>query len=1462
MKFKKVISLAVATSVLLTSNVVFAKDVQTINDTTNEIESSKDSSPEISLSYDDSVNTIEINSDMDGLLSVSSATSSDIIVESRKITKNQPVMVSVDTEVDTTYVATVRPESSDLTNPNTTGVKTIDVAKNSTQTKTASTAQNTNPNVDKNGNVWAHVLTGSASEKSTDTYSSVGSINDSFKISSRSTDTKIESSKDSLNFYYTEVPSNTDFTISGQMTITKLDQSSSNQSFSGFIVKDSLAGEKGEPMVFAGANPPAYTKENSLGFDGKTLVYRKNDSSISDDTRLGSQNFEVGRTYNIELQKIGNTYYSYIDGKMTSTSENLGFEGDNLFVGATTTRAMESVFSNVVLNKLDTKNKIESLEVTKPNNTNYLQNSKPNTDGLKVMAVYTDGKKEVVEKDYAITNLSTDKVGEFNFKVTYLGQSVQVPYSVRYDNIEKLEVINMPIKINYAIGEQLDSRGLVIRETRESGKTSQTNNYTLSKLESNNKGSKTITVNVNDTNNTNNKTKTTFKVNVLNKTVDSLSLVKKPIKSVYYVDDVINSEEDLLVGTQIEVNYSDKSKDLLVLAEKGQVGYTTNYDSIKDSFTKTSQNINLVASYEGKSVNIPFEIKEVTKDGLVAKAYPSKTTYFLNEDVVLDGLEVQAINSNGTKTDTLVLNKDYVVEQTKVKKDTVGLYSLDIKGIGDYDKLTGTIPVSYREYKDYQSGFQSVVFGQSTDASKTSVTVEGGEVGTIGDNVSVRLNALTSGKIADGHDGLLFYYNKLNIEDNFKLSATVKVNSFSNPDGKTAIYSQEAFGLMIHDMVGPNGDSSVWPSSMMFAGGGRTDTTPPPFTAYYRDNRSDYIDGVTAKNIAIEQTGGDALIFDRKPENEKETVADIIIEKRNNNFSGSITVGNEVRKFNFDNDIPFDYYDKDNYYVGFFTARNADVTFSNAKLTVTDSRADINDVVLEEERLTPTLKINSANKSPVNEYDFIYNTNVKGEAKVYYNSELVSTQKVEPYKLYTYTNNLLNGENKNGYSVVLSPDVTEHYSSYDDIIESISVDVIGVDEDIYVSPNGAGDGTIENPMSFDNAIYRLKPNQKIILTEGSYPILTIPQYNNGSKTDGYKQLIAQDNVTIKGLNVYGNYWHVKGLNISGGGSIHVGGSENVVELCTVKGSLDTGIYVSRFGDKEVYSTIDTWPKNNIFLNCESYDNRDSAENDADGFSAKLTVGGGNKFIGCVAHHNIDDGWDLYAKSVVIGEVVVDSCISYRNGYTIQEFNNGGDGNGFKLGGEGVPVNHVLKNSIAFENKNNGIASNSNPTLTLDNNVSFDNYKQNISLVSYNNINIRDYKVTNMFSYSKNVKPADADIIEKIVDGKVSKTDGRTIGNNSVYLNDSEGKSYNESGRVVTDKFFENVQSPQKDNDIFFEGTKELNKRDANKGYYSYSFDEKVVNDIKTEKTNNYKSAINDLGFLKLTEFAYKHNEKN
>ncbi|MBD5401195.1 hypothetical protein HDR58_00110, partial [bacterium] len=363
------------------------------------------------------------------------------------------------------------------------------------------------------------------------------------------------------------------------------------------------------------------------------------------------------------------------------------------------------------------------------------------------------------------------------------------------------------------------------------------------------------------------------------------------------------------------------------------------------------------------------------------------------------------------------------------------------------------------------------------------------------------------------------------------------------------------------------------------------------------------------------------------------------------------------------------------------------------------------------------------------------------------------------------------------------------------------------DDTIYVKPEGAQVGTTKNegdnvyiagskeyPTNVYDAVNYAKVGQTIILANAKYDL--VKEYNHnengaanllvGKKHDGtarsYITMRAatladewadgyranqrpvldfgqktQNNDTA--FSIAGNYWHFEGFDVMGSKDgekgILLGGSHNILSDLRTYLNGNTGLQVARYSN----GTRADWPSYNTIINCSSFMNYDSGYEDADGFAAKLTCGDGNKFIGCIAAYNADDGWDLFAKveSGSIGVVTLENCLAFRNGYLFGAAGVGpggsdliyrytdfsqftkttsivsaGNGNGFKMGGDSMSGYHVLRNSVAFGNKSKGIDSNSCPDIQIYNSISFNNEANNVALYTGAAVNT-DYYVENLIS---------------------------------------------------------------------------------------------------------------------------------
>ena len=322
---------------------------------------------------------------------------------------------------------------------------------------------------------------------------------------------------------------------------------------------------------------------------------------------------------------------------------------------------------------------------------------------------------------------------------------------------------------------------------------------------------------------------------------------------------------------------------------------------------------------------------------------------------------------------------------------------------------------------------------------------------------------------------------------------------------------------------------------------------------------------------------------------------------------------------------------------------------------------------------------------------------------------------------------------------------------------SISVKAAGSDvvqkiegKTTYVAPhvaygNANAAGTKEDPLNLVRVIEKAAAGDTIILLDGTYNLtqrIRLPEAQNGNFASYITVKAEHANKAIldfssmdfdgnnRGIQLDGDYWYFYGIDVTGAGDngMYIGGNNNIIEFCRFYKNRDSGLQLGRSDGS--YTQIKDWPSNNLIKNCTSFDNYDDetfGEN-ADGFAAKLTTGEGNVFDGCIAYRNCDDGWDLYAKpdSGVVGTTIIKNCIAFENGFTLTSHSQDpfdpttpqiyttrdGDGIGFKLGGSILEGSVIIENCVAFNNKLEGFADNSNPgVISMKNCTAYNNSVQ-------------------------------------------------------------------------------------------------------------------------------------------------------
>ena len=129
-----------------------------------------------------------------------------------------------------------------------------------------------------------------------------------------------------------------------------------------------------------------------------------------------------------------------------------------------------------------------------PNKTTYYQGELFDSTGLEVSKTYNDGTSESTT-DYELSGFDSSSAGTKTITVTASGKTTTFEISVSEASITAISVTTMPSKVNYHIGKEFDSTGIVVTATLSDGNTIDvTKDCTYSGFDSSSPKTNTITV--------------------------------------------------------------------------------------------------------------------------------------------------------------------------------------------------------------------------------------------------------------------------------------------------------------------------------------------------------------------------------------------------------------------------------------------------------------------------------------------------------------------------------------------------------------------------------------------------------------------------------------------------------------------------------------------------------------------------------------------------------------------------------------------------------------------------------------------------------------------------------------------------------------------------------------------------------------------------------------------------------
>lgn len=1172
---------------------------------------------------------------------------------------------------------------------------------------------------------------------------------------------KISGTDEGLSFYYRELPATANFELRARATVIAFNSNSGvstpNQKSFGLMLRDTVNAHGSSSTTTSNYAAAGALDLAMKGFYKKTTQVKLNPFA-------GLNAPAAGEVYDLSLRKSGDTYLLSVNGQTEIVTLEDTFT-DTVFAGIYVARDATVTFSELEL-QIETK-RVTSLSadtggMTK---TTYLVGEPLNLTGLVVKAVFSDHSEATLSsEEYIVTGFDSSKPGENSIQIHYNGASANIPLHIIPLTVSSLSVKYEPVQTVYYPGDSFDPQGLVVAAHYNNGyliKELADDLYTLSinghpvtdqlPYTFAEPGSYEVLIASTETPSVT----TALQLEVIDAALTELEIRHMPKQTVYYIGDTLQLE-----GLSLYAHYSDQTEVRLAKDE-----YTV---SPLDTLTPGEKEIKLTHKGLTASFTVKVRIKELT--GIEVTRYPV-TTFFVNEPFDSSGLIVSKVYDNA---DREVLS-GFTLDHSAFDNRLAGVYPIKI--IPDDSSIQ---PITYTvTVKDKTTPvWHSITFGQSTSTANNKVVSQ--------DDGTLRLIALEGGgKVTEDHDGITFYYTELNaLEDNFVLSADIGVLDFA----KNPYDGQESFGIMARDAIGTPGTSSVFASNIAAIGGYSGGTRSALGTQLFVRSGIEKPDGAGSKGIQA------IMLKNERPAPANTAPAApyrLTLFKTNSGFTGRLN--SEREAIHFEPDILS--VQDSAMYVGFYAARLATIDIRNIELTVTSAATDAPKVEPPAAPVTPDLSILSRSKASTPDYEVIVRPNVNGTVTVKQGSRMIAQDVTATADKRLAIPAVLSGQGDTNFSVVFWPEDTQYLTAYDTIVRNFTVNMnsYGDGKDIYVSPAGTsnGDGTMALPLDLDTAIDYVQPGQHIIMLDGHYmrkSPLVIQKYNNGTEAarkvleaaPGARPIIDFDKKT-EGVLLSGDYWHVKGLDFTRSAAnmkgFTVGGNHNIVENSRFYANGDTGLQISRTDGTA--RDITEWPSYNLILNSTSFDNRDPSDNNADGFAAKLTAGTGNIFRGCLAHNNIDDGWDLYTKagSGAIGPVLIENSAAFNNGYLTDGTVGAGDKNGFKLGGEGIHVAHIIRNSVAFGNGAYGFTSNSNPGVIAVNNIGYNNTRGNLSFTTYGQIT-PDFKIDGFVSYRSGSI------------GKDQYPASLAADNNFMY---NGAASVNKSGKQLTDANFVSLQ---------------------------------------------------------------------
>ncbi len=558
-------------------------------------------------------------------------------------------------------------------------------------------------------------------------------------------------------------------------------------------------------------------------------------------TPIANYTIATGQVYDVSISKSGDSYTFVVADE--AGNQNIAYLsstnafGSDIYPGFFAGRNVSVTFSDT---KLEVDNRqVQRVWIEKqPTQTEYYIGEAFNPEGMVVKAEFLDpvtgetSESELTEADYTMNGFDTTTLGSHTMQIVKGSQMATLEYTVRKKRVTAIDLKYAPTLnryYEYQPFEKAGYEGTVIFEDGSSEALSDDNMILTvdgqpidetKYWRASEAGVKTVYVSYAETDTLDpNGVQASFNLTILPYVLTDLSVGVLPVTTEYFVNMAEDrDDEGNLKGLIIRGVYRDANGNFYYDYLSPSVYTVSGFHS--DVIGQFNWTIAL-NSDPSISITLPYKVNTVVTLSTDITRYP-RTTYDVGtslqeiaSQIFANTVITQSYSDDTTKdftADEYIINMselggDSAVTMAKLTGESGISGSADAEGtytvtIGFNDPTVPELAMDITIWDAPEHYWKVVRFGASAGDKDCGVTFNAPQDDHgLSQDVEVYSNN-GAGKITNsGHDGMEYYYTRVNAENNFEISADIKVVNYMSGGKNETRTSQDAFGIMARDNI-------------------------------------------------------------------------------------------------------------------------------------------------------------------------------------------------------------------------------------------------------------------------------------------------------------------------------------------------------------------------------------------------------------------------------------------------------------------------------------------------------------------------------------------------------------------------------------------------------------------------------------------------------------------------------------